>query len=346
MATLQIIDKAEIDALTALRTGETKLGSRVQWFSADHWEKELAQSSAVFVILGIPEDIGVRANSGIGGTRSLWPQALKSLLNVQDTRTLPGNALAVLGGFDFSELHLRAQQADLPTLREMVHTIDEAVCPVILSICKAGKIPIVIGGGHNNAYPLLKGASKAFGKMLQCVNLDAHSDYRPIEGRHSGNGFRYARMDGYLKRYAVLGLHRNYNSQAVLDDMAADPDISVSFYEDAYIEQSRDFAACVESAFRFAAGAPTGIELDLDCIEGVLSSAATPAGIRSVEARRYLTYAARFADVAYLHIAEGSTQMDDGREDRQTAKLVSYLITDFVRAYLNQPKVVIRPSEM
>ncbi len=35
--------------------------------------------------------------------------------------------------------------------------------------------------------------------QINSINLDAHSDFRPAEGRHSGNGFRYAEEDGYLQ---------------------------------------------------------------------------------------------------------------------------------------------------
>nr|WP_233167177.1 arginase family protein [Pedobacter sp. ASV2] len=35
------------------------------------------------------------------------------------------------------------------------------VFPIIEKIVAAGKVPIVIGGGHNNAYPIIKGSSLA-----------------------------------------------------------------------------------------------------------------------------------------------------------------------------------------
>jgi formiminoglutamase len=44
----------------------------------------------------------------------------------------------------------------------------------------------VIGGGHNNSYPLIKGTAKGWHKagviplaQINCINLDAHADYRP-----------------------------------------------------------------------------------------------------------------------------------------------------------------------
>ena len=78
---------------------------------------------------------------------------------------------------------------DRKRLSELVNQIDKEVVHTITSIVKTGKIPIIIGGGHNNAYGNIKGTALAKGKPINAVNLDAHSDFRILEGRHSGNGF-------------------------------------------------------------------------------------------------------------------------------------------------------------
>ena len=73
-------------------------------------------------------------------------------------------------------------------------------------------------------------------------------------------------------------------------------------------------------------------ELDLDAIEYVLSSAGTPAGITVLQARQYINFASTDAKVAYLHICEGASQLGDGSKDETTGKLISYLVTDFIKA--------------
>jgi formiminoglutamase len=35
---------------------------------------------------------------------------------------------------------------------------------------------------------------------VNAINFDAHSDFRILEGRHSGNGFSYAYEEGFLKK--------------------------------------------------------------------------------------------------------------------------------------------------
>lgn len=59
-------------------------------------------------------------------------------------------------------------------------------------IVSAGVVPIVIGGGHNNSYGMLRGSSKGLNSQVNAINIDPHADFRELEGRHSGNGFSYA----------------------------------------------------------------------------------------------------------------------------------------------------------
>lgn len=333
MGKFVVASREYLDTLIVRRPNETKLGERVCTIEHEDWEANLESCPAKFVLLGIPEDIGVRANYGIGGTHTLWEPALKAILNIQDTAALHGDDIMVLGAFDFTKSMERSEKMDMEHLRNLVGYVDETVTPLISKIIAIGKIPIVIGGGHNNCYPLLKGASLAYDKPLNCINLDAHSDFRDMEGRHSGNGFRYAHRQGYLNKYSIVGLHQNYNAQNIIDELTDDPDLSFTFYEDIFINGKISFEEAIKFAIAKTKGKHTGIELDLDCIEGVLSSAATPAGITPLHARQYLTTCALEAKVAYLHIAEGATALNDGRTDNSTPKLVAYLVSDFIKAY-------------
>src|SRR5690606_17086835 len=158
-------------------------------------------------------------------------------LNMQSTPVCTGDNVLLLGAFNFDHWMAASESMDAERMRAIVDNIDEAVYPVIERIVRAGKIPVVIGGGHNNAYPLLQGPSYASGGAVNCINLDAHSDYRRIEGRHSGNPFRYAKRDGFLDRYAIVGLHKAYNSGPVVQELLADDAIHCSFYEDIFLNE-------------------------------------------------------------------------------------------------------------
>ena len=83
MKLLELYSKKDIEHLTRKRTNEIKIGEDVIVLQADNWEIDLLNSSCKFVLLGIPEDIGVRANYGRGGAHTAWKPALDSFLSQQ-----------------------------------------------------------------------------------------------------------------------------------------------------------------------------------------------------------------------------------------------------------------------
>jgi formiminoglutamase len=328
------ISTAEVQRLTNKRDGETKLGQIVDVVQdGEALSDALARSTAPFALIGIPEDIGVRANGGVGGTHTAWPATLKALLNVQSTPQLSGEEVLVLGAFDFEVLMKHSHGLRAVELRPLVEEVDAAVAPVIEAIIRAGKIPLVIGGGHNNALPILRGAAIALDHPLSAINVDAHTDCRPTEGRHSGNPFRYAMDEGILARYAALGLQEAYNGGAVVSALRNDPRVQLHFFEDIFLRGRYGWEAAVDFALQHVAGYVSGIELDVDCITGVLSSAATPTGLPVMEARRTLYRLVQSADVAYLHLPEGAARLADGRTSALTGKLLATLVLDFIRGF-------------
>ncbi|MDF2436594.1 MAG: arginase family hydrolase, arginase/agmainase/formiminoglutamate hydrolase [Bacteroidota bacterium] len=219
---LKIYSQQYISALTRKRSGETKLGENVKTIND---LSELKNTSSKFVLLGLPEDIGVRANFGRGGAHTAWQPALTNILNIQSNDFFKGDELLVLGHIDFDDLMKQSENADVKQLRELTSKVDERVTETVRTIIAAGKIPVIIGGGHNNSYGNIKGAAlglKDRGSInkaeISVINSDAHTDFRAMEGRHSGNGFSYAFAEGFLSKYAVVGLHENYNSQNVLNE--------------------------------------------------------------------------------------------------------------------------------
>ncbi|MBS1638560.1 MAG: formimidoylglutamase [Bacteroidetes bacterium] len=350
MKYLKVYNRQDVQSITKIRRFETKLGERLQVLSNPlNIEESLKQSSAKFVLIGIPEDIGVKANYGTGGTETAWLPFLQSFVNIQSNDFLDGNEILLLGHFNFSEiedvieLNAHKYEESIEAYRHAVNTIDDEVEQLIHLITQNRKLPIVIGGGHNNAYPCIKGAAKGWYKagiieiaQINAINLDAHADYRAMEGRHSGNAFRYAEEDGYLEKYCVVGIHENYISQNVWMDMVNNPFADCITYEDIFIHEKKNFIQSISHATAFTDDTLVGIELDLDCIEHTLSSAATPVGITALHARQYLNYVSMDCKPAYLHICEGATKLNDERQDASTGKLISYLVSDFVKGILQQ----------
>lgn len=346
MQYLNVYSKQDILSRTRLRKFETKLGERVLTAGdGGSLTERIGGTQAEYVVFGIPEDIGARANGSLGGTSTAWQPFLDCFLNIQSNDFLTGDNILVLGHFDFSEMqrlietNAHGQEEKLEAYRHAVHTIDEAAEDLVRVITAAGKIPIVIGGGHNNSYPLIKGSAKGLHKggliplaQINCVNLDAHTDFRPAEGRHSGNGFRYAEEDGYLQKYCAIGIHENYLQQNVWLDIVNNPFIDLITYEDIFILEKRSFIQAVAHATSFTEDSYIGLELDLDSIEGVLSPGMTPSGLKPLHARQYVTLAATDSKIAYLHICEGAVTMENGQYDPMTGKLISYVVSDFIKA--------------
>jgi formiminoglutamase len=353
MQYLKIYNKQDVLAYTKIRRFETKAGECFQLITdKQSIENTLATSSAKYVLLGIEEDIGVKANFGVGGANTGWQSFLQAFANIQSNDFFSGEEVLLLGHFDFSQIEKviesNANDTDerVNAYRHAVNTIDDAVENIVKVITEHKKIPIVIGGGHNNAYGCIKGAAKGLYKanviplaQINAINLDAHADYRPAEGRHSGNAFRYADEDGYLEKYFVIGLHENYLPQNCWLDVVNDPFIDFITYEDIFLNEKRNFIEAVAHAAVFTDDTYCGIELDIDCIENALSSATSPVGISVLNARQYINFTARECKVAYLHLAEAAAQLSDGRKDETTGKLLAYLVTDFIKAYNERAQV-------
>ncbi|MEO5651096.1 MAG: formimidoylglutamase [Ginsengibacter sp.] len=340
-------NKSDILALTHLRKFETKMGEIVRCeLVSENIEKAIGETSARYVILGVPEDIGVIANLGKGGADSAWFPFLDSFLNIQSNDFLSGENILIAGHFDFTEeqklinVNAPTSEEKIAAYRVLVSKIDTEVEELVKIITQNKKIPIIIGGGHNNAYPAIKGAAKGLYKaellqlaQINCINLDAHTDYRPTEGRHSGNPFRYADEDGYLNKYCVIGIHENYLQQNVWIDLVNNLFTDFITYEDIFIHEKRNFIQAVSHATGFTEDNYTGIELDLDSIENTLSSAATPCGLSPLQARQYINFVAMDSKVAYVHICEGATKLSTGETNVSTGKLISYLVSDFIKAH-------------
>lgn len=324
----------DIQSRTRTRPHETKIGERILV------QAELETSGPRFVLFGVKEDLGARANFGLGGAATAWDSFLNAFLNVQDTPFLRGQKIQLLGHFDFTVL---PNHTDVVLMRQQVEQVDAEVSVLVSQIVSVGKIPLIIGGSHAGAYANLKGAALGMRKnnpdaVVNCINLDAHSDYRIIEGRHSGNGFRYAQEEGYLQYYSILGLHENYTPESILQDLQRNPGIQFSTWEDIFLREKLNFAQALEQSIVFTqrGGNRVGIELDVDCIENVLSSAMTPTGISTQQARYYLYQTAQRCEIAYLHICEAASSLENGLENRSTGKLLSYLASDFVKGYLER----------
>jgi len=308
-------------------------------------EESLDDPSTRYILFGICEDIGVLANDGQPGCAHLWDSALAALCNLQSNDFLDGQEFLVLGHFDFSALRklIETNAHDFEEMtaayRHAVVRIDEAVEMLMKKIAASGKTPIILGGGQNNAYPLLKGAAKGLAKagliplaQLNAVNLDPFSDYLPIEGRHHANPFRYAEEDGFLQKYCMLGTKESHLPQNVWMDIVKNPFIDMVSAEDIYVHEKRSFKQALAHAASFVDDGYTGVELDLRSLETGLAFTHPSGAVTVAQASQYLSYMGMAAQVAYVHLCEGNT---NASYPDLAGKLVAEMLAEFVKAAEN-----------
>jgi len=339
MTSLNTYSQEDILAFVNKRKGEKKFGEKVAFITnPNDFEAELLNSKAKYVLFGIKESIGVKANKGNQGTETAWDSTLSSLLNTQNSPLNKGKKVLVLGCLEFPEKMESAKQLDsnnpndLKKLYNLVSEIDEEVTNLIFKIVSAGKIPIVIGGGHNNAYGNIKGTSLALNKPVNVINFDAHTDFRALEGRHSGNGFSYAFQEGFLNNYFIFGIHENYTSKAILEELSAhNRHINYNTFEAIAIRKETSLENEMQYALNFIKKEAFGIEIDLDAIQNTASSAMSPSGFSVNETRQFVSVIGKSKKVAYIHLCEAAPVLESNTAN-QTGKLLSYLITDFIRA--------------
>ncbi len=317
----------DVKKIINFREGETKFGERISF--VDSFEN-LTSHPAKYVLFGIPEDIGIRANMGRPGSSSTWNDFLGAFLNIQQNKYNYAEDMILLGHLDCDRINKKAfwlskdNEDYFSEMGRLVEEIDKIVTEVVRRIKVAGKIPVCIGGGHNNSYGMIKGCSLALERPINVFNIDAHSDLRKLEHRHSGNGFSYVNAEGHFDRYYIFGLHKNYTPQYIFDLMDSNKSIQYLLYEESLHLTKLDKLVKMKSGFDFLRNS-FGFELDCDVIENFNSSAITPSGFTFSEIRNFIKLAKKFK-VHYVHICEAAT-----KDSPLVAKALSYLVSDFIR---------------
>lgn len=302
-----------ISKYISTREGETRLGETIGF--------DIEKEEVKYVILGISEDLGPQANRGVGGSSNAFSSFLTYFLNMQSNRFLNGKEMCMYG-----EIRSCIDFTTIDEAKIQIEELDEFVKKIIESIIQQGKIPIVIGGGHNNSYPLIEASYFVLNKKINVINLDPHADCRALEGRHSGNPFSYANENGFLNHYTVFGLHEQYNNEAIYSYLDTHQFVYTFFEE--YLDEKRNYKNDIHQ-FKKEVNDSLGIELDLDSIAMMPTSAMSPSGFSVEQARFYVRELAKQKNIVYFHLPEGSPKSK--LEIKIVGKTLSYLVVDFVK---------------
>ena len=179
-----------------------------------------------FVIVGIPDDRGVKLNHGHVGA-SAGPDAFRqAFYRLYDSR-LEGGEWFGAAWVDLGDVVLQDEIADTHArLADVVHW----------ALAQGARRVHVIGGGHDFSFGSYGGHARSCAGILPIVNFDAHFDLRPVvDGQiNSGTPFRRV-IENFGNRVAEgaalfeIGLQRERNPQS-LWDYAQAKSVSVAEY--------------------------------------------------------------------------------------------------------------------
>ena len=121
------------------------------------------------MILGISECIGPWANYGRQGTEQAFDAFLKFFLSMP----FGENSFDMVGNIKFIGIF----PDNTTDASWLVEELDSFVEQILNEKIGDQQLPIIIGGGHNNALPIIRWAS-ANRKLQHVINIDAHLDCR------------------------------------------------------------------------------------------------------------------------------------------------------------------------
>ncbi len=307
-----LFSQKDLLSRTSKRSGETKIGEKLITF-------ESSFHSCQFIIVGIEEDLGPQANLGLPGANKAFEAFLSRFVNIQSNRFLTGENIGVLGKIFCSNV-----PDELDEKRNKVSKLDLYVEEILNQYIPKNAIPIVIGGGHNNALPLIRWAKKNR-SLTRIINIDPHADFRALEGRHSGNPFSTAFAEKSLHSYAAFGLHENYNSESMLQRLE-DSNAWFSFFEN-YLDNPSKKKEDID--FLCQSNEITGLDFDMDAISFSPSSAFTPSGFTIDEARMLVREFSSKMKFTHFHLPEAAPKTS--KEEQISGKMLAYLVSDFIK---------------
>jgi formiminoglutamase len=276
------------------------------------------------VIVGFPQDEGVRRNGGRVGA-ALAPDEIRRWLY----RLVPCNPdpetpadLAALGVIDLGNLEVTSD----------LEASQAALGGVVAELLLRGAIPIVLGGGHETAYGVYLGHLRAH-RLAAILNLDAHLDVRPTLGGlgHSGSPFRQA-----LEHPTQPLPGRWYSCQGVLPSSASRAHVEYVFGRRGTIRWNRSGQCAFALEFL---DQEVHLSIDADVVRaadvpGV--SAPNPTGVPGADVIRFAGESAANPRVSGVELVEINPRFDlDGRSARWGAQVAWNFLCGLAR----------RPSE-
>lgn len=296
--------------ITKGRPGDLRLGEEVK-----RWAP---QEESEFVLLGCPDDEGVRLNRGRPGAKdgpnSIRKHLFKMVYPHSWKECRLSDAGNIVPGRDILETHARAKEA-------------------AAEIAQSGARLIVLGGGHDFLAPCYMGFLEGLKKSRAgLINIDPHLDVRELENNrpHSGTPFRQVLESKSIQGTDLVqfGYRENRNAKSHIEYCRSHKVKLLS------LDEIRKSSSKVEGLFQKQLSAlskrcqTVGVTFDMDaCHDTEGTSAAPVLGFSGWEFYRMAQLSAQNPKVRYLEVAEVAPLLDTA--DR-ASRIASELIYSFL----------------
>jgi formiminoglutamase len=283
-----------------------------------------AYAEANLVLLGCPQDEGVRRNQGRPGAgrapdeirRCFYRLAVANLLDRSNQRL-----------FDLGNTIIQ------PTLEDTHRVHRETVRQIIAD----GKTLVVLGGGNDTSYPDCSALALESDSLL-AFNVDAHFDVRADAVPNSGTPYRQLLEEGFVRRdqFYEVGYQPFANSPVYLRYLADNGVRATSLRE----LQSAGIDAFFGHILQKVNVDAIFWGLDMDVVRAADApgvSAPNPAGMDGADLCRIAEIAGRDARSRLLELTEVNPDYDI---DGHTCRLAAVVIFSFLHGVcdrINQP---------
>ncbi|HMO80926.1 MAG TPA: formimidoylglutamase [Pyrinomonadaceae bacterium] len=274
-------------------------------------------AEADIVIVGCPQDEGVRRNNGREGV-ALAPARIRE-------------QFYLLTPFNISRKI--CDIGDVKIGRTLEETHDNHL-EIVKKVLSDGKRLIVLGGGNDISYPDGRAMSEVFGtENWIAVNVDSHLDVRVAEQRNSGTPYRQLLEEKLLlpKYFYEVGFQTHFCSPVYYDYIRelGVHRISLEMLR-SRSEPDQEIREQIRLNFiNHSSSMSTFFGFDIDAVrasDAPGSSAPSPLGLRAGEFIQLVKYAASLANTKLIEFTEVNPKFD---ADSRTVKLVAIAMHRF-----------------
>ena len=267
--------------------------------------------NADIVILGCPQDEGVRRNNGRVGAAAA-PSAIREQFYKLTTFNIKKKI------FDLGDVVIGG------TLEETHDTHFDVVCQML----RDGKRVIVLGGGNDISYPDGAAMAEIYGPEWWIgVNIDSHLDVRIADERNSGTPYRQLLVEKHLlpKFFYEVGYQTHFCSPIYyqyIRELGVNR-ISLELLR-SRSESDHELKEMIREKFiGQSSSLNTFFGFDMDAVranDAPGTSAPSPLGLRASEFIQLVKYAASLANTKIIEFSEVNPNFDI---DNRTTKLVA-----------------------